>query len=141
MVLFAPMLAGIPVLHELVRDHLRVPVLAHPALAGALRIAPSLLLGKLFRIFGADASIFPNHGGRFSYSPATCRGIANCLRTDIRGTRASLPVPAGGMSVERVPEMLEFYGKDAMLLIGGALLAAGDRMPDACGEFVARVRQ
>jgi len=50
-------------------------------------------------------------------------------------------VPAGGMSVERVPEMLEFYGKDAMLLIGGALLAAGDRMPEACREFVAKVRQ
>ena len=141
MVLFAPMLAGIPVLHELVRDHLKVPVLAHPAFAGALRIAPSLLLGKMFRIFGADAVIFPNHGGRFSYSPATCRGIANCLRADIRGTRAALPVPAGGMSVERVAEMLEFYGEDAMLLIGGALLAAGDRMPAACREFVAKVRQ
>ncbi len=114
MVLFAPMLAGIPAFHELVRDHLHVPVLAHPAFAGALRIAALLLLGKLFRIFGADAVIFPNHGGRFSYSPATCRGIANCLHADIGDLRAGLPVPAGGMTVERVPEMLEFYGKDVM---------------------------
>lgn len=140
MVLFAPMLAGIPVLQELVRDHLQVPVLAHPAFAGALRIAPSLLLGKLFRIFGADAVIFPNHGGRFSYSPETCAAIARCLRADIRDVRAGLPVPAGGMTVERVPEMLEFYGEDTMLLIGGALLAAGDRLSQACREFVARVR-
>ena len=55
--------------------------------------------------------------------------------------RAGLPVPAGGMTIERVPEMLEFYGEDAMFLIGGALLAAGDRMPDACREFVAKVRR
>lgn len=140
MVLIAPMLAGVPVLHELVRDHLQVPVLAHPAFAGALRIAPPLLLGKLFRTFGADAVIFPNHGGRFSYSLATCRSIANCLRAEIGGLRAGLPVPAGGMTVERVPEMLETYGTDSMFLIGGALLAAGDGMPIACREFVAKVR-
>jgi ribulose-bisphosphate carboxylase large chain len=42
---------------------------------GAARITPPLLLGKLFRLFGADAMIFPHHGGRFGYSAATCR---NC---------------------------------------------------------------
>ena len=30
------------------------------------------------------------------------------------------------MTVERVPEMRERYGDDAMFLIGGSLLAAGD---------------
>jgi ribulose-bisphosphate carboxylase large chain len=38
--------------------------------------------------------------------------------------RASLPVPAGGMTLQRVPELLDYYGRDAMLLIGGALLSA-----------------
>lgn len=140
MVLFAPMLAGIPVLQELVRDHLHVPVLAHPAFAGALRISPALLLGQLFRIFGADAVIFPNHGGRFSYSSATCRRIAEAARAPVPGIRSALPVPAGGMSVARVREMREFYGEDTMFLIGGALLSEGDRMADACRDFVAGVR-
>ena len=139
MVLFAPMLSGLPMLQELVREHLQVPVLAHPSFAGAQRIAPPLLIGKLFRLFGADATIFPNHGGRFAYSPATCKGIANCARTSMAGIRATLPVPAGGMSVERVAEMREFYGKDAMFLIGGALLAAGANLEAATRDFVAKV--
>jgi ribulose-bisphosphate carboxylase large chain len=138
MVLVAPMLVGIPALQELVREHLKVPVLGHPAFGGALRIAPPLLLGKLFRAFGADATIFPNHGGRFAYSPETCKGIANCARTAM-SIRPALPVPAGGMTVARVPEMLAFYGRDTMFLIGGALLAAGERLFEASREFVAAV--
>ena len=37
-----------------------------------------------------------------------------------------MPVPAGGMTLARVDEILDFYGPDTMLLIGGNLLAAGD---------------
>jgi ribulose-bisphosphate carboxylase large chain len=140
MVLIAPMNIGLPAFHELVRDHLRVPVLAHPALAGAQRIAAPLLLGKLFRIFGADATIFPNHGGRFAYSPQTCRGIANCARTPMASLKSALPVPGGGMSLARVPEMLEFYGRDIMLLIGGSLLSRGDGLLEASREFASAVR-
>lgn len=53
--------------------------------------------------------------------------------------RACLPVPAGGMNVARVPEMLGLYGRDTMLLIGGALLAAGDGLFEHSREFVATV--
>jgi ribulose-bisphosphate carboxylase large chain len=128
------------VLQELVREHLKVPVLVHPAFAGALRIAPPLMIGKLFRILGGDAVIFPNHGGRFAYSAQTCRGIANCARTEMRGVKPAFPVPAGGMSIARVAEMLEFYGPDVILLVGGALLATGDRLPEASRDFVAAVQ-
>jgi NAD(P)-dependent dehydrogenase (short-subunit alcohol dehydrogenase family) len=47
----------------LVREHSDLAFLAHPSLAGA-RMAPVALLGRLFRALGADAVIFPNHGGR-----------------------------------------------------------------------------
>ena len=68
MILVAPMVSGVGSLAALAREA-GVPILAHPALAGAARIAPPLMLGKLFRLFGADATIFPNAGGRFTYSP------------------------------------------------------------------------
>jgi ribulose-bisphosphate carboxylase large chain len=139
MALVAPMLVGLPAFVELQVD-LDVPVMAHPAFGGAGRIAPPLLLGKLFRLFGADATIFPNHGGRFSYAKATCLGIADAARSPWHGLRAALPVPAGGMTVERVPEMVGGYGKDSMLLIGGGLLAAKDRLLERSREFVAAVR-
>jgi ribulose-bisphosphate carboxylase large chain len=140
MALVAPMLVGLPVFVELRRES-GLALLAHPAFAGASRIAPPLLLGKLFRLFGADATIFPNHGGRFSYSRDTCLAIARAAREPWDGLAPIVPVPAGGMSVERVPEMVADYGSDTMLLIGGGLLSAGDALPERSLEFVKRVHE
>ncbi len=43
------------------------------------------------------------------------------------------------MTLDRVPEILDFYGPDTMLLIGGSLLSARDRLTEATAEFVERV--
>jgi ribulose-bisphosphate carboxylase large chain len=139
-VMVAPMIAGLANFHRLVRDHPGVAFLAHPSLAGASRLAPPLLLGKLFRLLGADAVIFPNHGGRFGYSPDTCRALACAALGEWHGLAPCVPVPAGGMTRRRVPEMLDFYGPDIMLLIGGALLQARERLVAETASFVAEVR-
>lgn len=136
--LVAPMLVGLPTFVEM-QVELDLPLLAHPAFAGAVRIAPPLLLGKIFRLLGADATIFPNHGGRFSYDRATCLAIARAAREPWEGVRPMLPVPAGGMPLERVDEMIEGYGRDTMLLIGGALLAAKDKLLERSREFAGKV--
>ena len=44
------------------------------------------------------------------------------------------------MTRERVPEMLDFYGVDIMLLIGGALLEAGAELVAATAAFVSEVK-
>lgn len=141
MVLLAPMIVGLPQLRALAAENPAMAFMAHPALAGASRIAPPLLLGKLFRLFGADATIFPNHGGRFGYSRATCAGLAEAARAPWGDIRSCVPVPAGGMTPERVPEMLDFYGPDAMLLIGGGLLAARERLTEETAAFTRMVEQ
>lgn len=140
MALVAPLLVGLPAFVEMRRES-GLALLAHPAFAGAGRVAPALLLGKLFRLLGADATIFPNHGGRFGYGRETCLAIARAAREPLGGLRPIVPVPAGGMSVERVPGMIADYGLDTMLLIGGGLLAAGDALPERSREFVRRVRE
>jgi ribulose-bisphosphate carboxylase large chain len=140
MALVAPMLVGVPAFVEM-QVELDIPVMAHPAFGGAARVAPAVLLGRLFRLFGADATIFPNHGGRFSYDRATCLAIADAARARWQGVKPALPVPAGGMTVERVPEMLADYGRDVMLLIGGGLLTAGAALPERAAAFVAAVRK
>jgi len=139
--LMAPMITGLSNFHQLVKESPRLAFIAHPTMAGAARFAPSLLIGKLFRLLGADAVIFPNHGGRFGYSPETCRAIARAARAEWNGLRPTVPVPAGGMSRDRVPEMLEFYGADIMLLIGGALLAARERLVEETAAFVAEIER
>jgi ribulose-bisphosphate carboxylase large chain len=138
-VLIAPMICGVATLVALKREFSDIAFLAHPALGGNARIAPPLLLGKLFRLFGADAVIFPNHGGRFIYSRSICDAIARNCRAPWHELKPALPVPAGGMTVERVPELLRDYGKDAALLIGGSLLAARDDLAARSRAFVQAV--
>jgi ribulose-bisphosphate carboxylase large chain len=138
MALIAPMLVGIPAFVE-AQAELDIPLMAHPAFAGAGRIAPAALLGKLFRLFGADATIFPNHGGRFSYDRETCILIAEAARAPWAKVKPALPVPAGGMTVERVDEMVRDYGCDVMLLIGGGLLSAKGKLLERSREFVSKV--
>lgn len=138
--MLAPAILGLANIQQLRRDYPEIALLAHPSLAGATRIDPACLT-TLWRLAGIDAVIFPNHGGRFGYSEETCRRIADAAIAPTPGLAAIAPVPAGGMSVARVPEMLDFYGRDVMLLIGGNLLAEGDRLSDATAAFVATVHQ
>src|SRR5262249_52855012 len=99
-----------------------------------------LLFGKLFRMLGADAVVYPNYGGRFGYSPETCRALARAALADWHALKPCVPVPAGGMTPGRGAGMLDFYGGDTMLLIGGGLLAAGDRLVEKTATFVAGVK-
>jgi len=126
-VMIAPMLLGMPLLAEVVAKHAKVPILGHPSFGGATRIAPELLYGKLFPLYGADATIFANFGGRFAYSKETCGGIARALtQPAIPGLAPTLPMPAGGIKYHQVADVLSFYKREVILLIGGGLYEAGD---------------
>ncbi len=138
-VMIAPMLVGLPTLHATCRDDLDVPVLAHPSFGGISAIRPSVLFGKLFRLYGADAVIFANYGGRFSYDAALCAEIAQQLRSAWLGIKPSFPIPAGGMDADRVSELVQFFGLDSILLIGGSLLEAGDDLDSKARRFVETV--
>jgi ribulose-bisphosphate carboxylase large chain len=140
-VLLAPMLLGIGALAEFSEAFPELAILAHPAFGGTSRVSPVWLFGRFFRLLGADAVIYPNYGGRFAYSRDVCSAIARAAREPWGNIRAAIPVPAGGMPVERVDEMLEFYGDDVMLLIGGSLLSAGAALAERSRTFVAAVER
>lgn len=137
--LIAPMITGVAAFHALSREFPDMAFLVHPALAGAARIAPPFLLGTLFRALGADATVFPNYGGRFGYSPQTCLDLAEAARRPWGSVKPCVPVPAGGMTLDRIDEILDFYGQDTMLLIGGNLLAARERLAEETRAFTRRV--
>lgn len=132
-VMIAPMVAGFASAQALIKQFPDMAFFAHPSLGG-LRIAPDLLIGKLFPLLGADAVIFPSHGGRFGYTPDTCLSLARNARQS-----HALPVPAGGMTLDRTTEILDFYGPDTMLLIGGNLLLARERIPQQAAAFAQAV--
>jgi ribulose-bisphosphate carboxylase large chain len=138
-VMISPLVVGLPLLHQLAAAPEGLPILAHPSLAGLLRAEVPVLLGKLFRWYGADAVIFPHTGGRFTFGTETCRDLAMALRSPGARLRPSFPVPAGGLGVEQVEEILAFYGRDSILLVGGALYEAGNELYERTRALVARV--
>lgn len=128
-VMLSPMLLGLPGFWEVCRERASVPVLAHPGFGGAGRIAPEVLFGRIYRLYGADAVIFTHFGGRFAWDAGRCRAVAGALLEPWGPIRPALPVPGGGITTDRVREVAGFYGRDVMLLVGGSLLEAPD--PDA----------
>ena len=131
--LVLPGLYGFDTMRSLADDNdLGLPIISHPSFLGSHSnagdggIDPGVLFGTFMRLAGADIVVFPNYGGRFSVLPNVCQSIIDCLRAPMGAIAEALPAPAGGMKVERLSEMIEFYGSDVSLLIGGEL-HRGDR--------------
>jgi ribulose-bisphosphate carboxylase large chain len=118
-------------------------VLAHPSFGGAQRFSPDALFGTLYRLYGADAVIFVGYAGRYGTPRATCGALADNLRRPLHGLRPALPVPGGGIALGEIPEIVSFYGRDSMLLIGGSLLVARDEaeLLERSQSFVRRVAE
>ncbi|CAN2221358.1 RbcL Ribulose 1,5-bisphosphate carboxylase, large subunit [Candidatus Nanopelagicaceae bacterium] len=126
--LILPGITGFDSLRKIASDDsIALPIQGHPAMLGSLLtskfegISHGIVLGTLMRLAGADISIFPNIGGRFSFSQEQCLDVTDRSREKLGNLKPLLVAPAGGMSLERIPEMVEMYGKDTALLIGGAL--------------------
>ncbi len=129
-VLLSPMLVG-PDAVRAVAARGEVAILSHPSLTGTFLqrrhgIAPEVLYGVLFRVIGSDGVIYPNAGGRFPISLASCRAINERLRQPLGRMRAAFPVAGGGVDAERVPYWIRQYGKDTMFLVGSSLYAQRD---------------
>lgn len=126
-VLMCPLVLGLDRARALAATY-QLLFMAHPALSGAYTngtregIAHGILLGTLFRLAGADLSVFTAPGGRFEVTDEDCNAIAAALAAPLGGIAASLPVPGGGMQVSGVAELAARYGTEAAWLIGGSLL-------------------
>ena len=85
------------------------------------------------------ATIFPNFGGRFSFSREDCLAIAEAARQPLGSLKPIFPAPAGGMSVGRVADMVALYGVDTVLLVGGDLHRHPDGIYAASRQFLEKV--
>ncbi|MDO4549809.1 MAG: RuBisCO large subunit C-terminal-like domain-containing protein [Planctomycetia bacterium] len=137
-VLISPGLTGFDILRELSSDpDFSLPIFMHPAFLGSFvlntaGISHGCLFGQIARLSGADATIFPNFGGRFSFSHQECKEIAAAATQKMAHLSPIFPCPAGGMKIENVNRMLETYGTDVMLLIGGGLFSHGTNLRETC---------
>ncbi len=129
--LIAPGLTGLDAMREVAEDDtIALPIFSHPAFQGSYvlgknGISHQVLFGQIPRLAGADATIYPNFGGRFSFSIEECRRIAESSNSPMGQLKSIFPCPAGGMSLESIPESLKVYGNDVIFLVGGGLFRQG----------------
>ncbi len=143
-VLVSPLLVGLEAVRRL-SERSGLAIMAHPSVAGAFfrpdhGVAPEVLLGRLFRMVGSDAVIFPNSRGRFPFSQRTCRAISQRLLEPLGSMRPAFPVPGGGMEVDSLPRWMRLYGTDAIFLIGSSLYSAPD-LERAARGFAGQIRR
>jgi ribulose-bisphosphate carboxylase large chain len=137
----APGLIGMDLMRELAEDDgIALPIFTHPALQGSYvtsrnGISHGVIFGQLARLAGADATIFPNFGGRFSFSREECSDIVRGTSSPMGSLKSIFPAPGGGMSIARVPEILETYGQELIFLIGGGLFKHGPDLVENCRHF------
>jgi ribulose-bisphosphate carboxylase large chain len=141
-IMVAPGLIGLDSMRLLADDDsIGVPIMSHPAFQGSFVVHPQsgishyALFGQLARLAGADASIYPNWGGRFSFTRAECASIVVSSAAPMGHLKPIFPAPGGGMSLERVPEMLELYGREVIFLMGGGLHKHGPDLVANCRHF------
>lgn len=122
-------------------DRIALPILSHPALQGSFiadrtsGISHFCLFGQWNRLAGADAAIFPNAGGRFFFTDDDCRALSAGCEVEMENIAPIFPAPAGGMSLERVPEMRAMFGREVMFLIGGGLRSHSPDLVANCRYF------
>ncbi|MFH5831519.1 RuBisCO large subunit C-terminal-like domain-containing protein [Halalkalibaculum sp. DA3122] len=141
-VLICPHITGLETMHQLARMEIKLPIMAHPAFSGSLTtvtgkgLSPGFLYGQLWRALGADFVIYPNAGGRFSFTLDECRSINRAARVQNRGLfKSSFPVPAGGLKISNIDHWLETYGPDTVFLMGGSLYKHPGGIETAASEF------
>ncbi|WP_018130250.1 2,3-diketo-5-methylthiopentyl-1-phosphate enolase [Effusibacillus pohliae] len=137
---------GYDVLHRLAADpEIRVPIMAHPALAGALYPSPQygisapLVLGKLMRLAGADLVLYPSPYGSVAMERAETLAIANELRREQAGWKRSFPVPSAGIHPGLVPRLYEDLGNDQVINAGGGIHGHPDGSAAGGRAFVAAI--
>ena len=146
--LIIPGLTGFDTIRQLAADpQVGLPILSHPAFQGGFVTSPTsgiahdLLFGTLTRLAGADGTIFPNDGGRFTFSRTECEAIVAATAAPLHHLAPIFPVPAGGVNLERVPELIGRYGSEVMLLIGASLLRTGSALPTTARALRAQLNQ
>ncbi|NDJ60910.1 MAG: ribulose 1,5-bisphosphate carboxylase large subunit [Chloroflexi bacterium] len=126
--LICPGLVSFDVMRQIAdSDDIDLPIMSHPSFYGSFvthednGVSHYALYGQLQRLAGADASIYPNFGGRFAFTRAQCEQIVAGCAVPMGQLKPIFPTPGGGMNMHSIPTIREVCGQHAIYLIGGGL--------------------
>lgn len=140
--LVAPALVGFDTMRLIAEDDtIALPIFSHPAFMGSYTasgnqgISHFALYGQITRLAGADATIYPNFGGRFSFSQQICESIVQGTSVPMGNIKSIFPSPGGGLTLELIPELLKVYGQEVIFLMGGGLVKRSPDIEQNCQYF------
>lgn len=141
--MIAPGLAGFDAMRQVADDDsINLPIMSHPAFSGSYVTSPQngishyAFYGQLQRLAGADASIFPNFGGRFAFSLEECQSIVSGCSDPMAHLKSIFASPGGGMRLDNIPRLREVYGSKVIYLIGGDLHRHSGDLTENARRFV-----
>ncbi len=108
-------------------DGLALPIICHPSYFGLYFMSDQagfsakFAYGVLPRLVGGDVSILPNYIGRLYATSQDCRDAVSAAKRDMGGLKPVFPAPGGGITLETIPELLQFYDDDVIYVMGGGL--------------------
>ena len=119
---------GISALRMLAEESsIQVPILAHLDFAGTMYesqdsgMSSHLVLGKLPRLAGADAVVYPCPYAKFRFMREKHIKIALAHRMPLFHLKPIFPMPGGGVHQGMVPVFMEDLGTDWIMGAGGAV--------------------
>ena len=140
--LICPAITGLDAMRRLAVDGIDLPVMSHPSFSGSLVTSPHngishyAYYGQIQRLAGADMSVYPNFGGRFSFTPEQCRTIVEGTQAKMGHIKDAFPAPGGGMTMDKVATMNAFYGQEVVYLVGGGLHRHSDDLTENVRYFM-----
>lgn len=140
--LFSYLCYGLPLLESLRNnDELILPLLGHPALAGAMYsgVSEALLFGLLPRLAGCDMVLSPSPYGNVSISESAATEVANKLSMPLGKLKPALPVPSAGIQSTMVPDLMKLYGNDCVINAGTGIFDNASGPKSASQEFLALI--
>jgi len=118
---------GIDVLQGLREDEeIDVPIFAHSSLAGMMirskqhGISSRLLLGKLMRMAGADAVLFPSPYGRMGINEEEAQHVKELLTQKLE-MKTTFPIPSAGIDFNSIDQVKADFGKEVIINLGGSV--------------------
>lgn len=123
-------------------DEIDLPISSHPSFYGSMVTSAEngmshyVTYGQLQRLAGADTSIYPNFGGRFSFSEQECQSIIAGCTESLGDMKPIFVTPGGGMNMNSIPRMREVYGDAVIYLIGGGLHRYSDDLVTNAKHFI-----
>ena len=121
-------------------DELAMPILCHPSYYGIYFSSKKAGLSGAFayaivpRLMGADIEIIPNYIGRLYSSKKECKKTVSAAKREMGHIKPIFSAPGGGITLQNIPELVQFYGKDIIFIMGGGLYRSGN-LVESCRKF------